>query len=269
MLNIKTLALGAYETNCYIIWDENSRECLVIDPGYEPERVLSTVKALDKTVAAILLTHGHFDHVGGVKGIAQAVRCPVYLSEADLVTWVNKQALTYKRKMSKDAAYYFINVCDKGINTLQNEFDKLLNYCGEEITKNYIDNVVSKSLEVQIFDLTDAIMRKDANAAMEVVSSIRTSNESALGILYLINSTAEKMLHAKLLKGESVRDIAAKLGTAPFIAGKYVDGAKAFSEEALKRMVMRIPEIDYEIKQGNLEMWTGVEQYIAECIYYQ
>ena len=192
-----------------------------------------------------------------------------YLSEADLVTWVNKQALTYKRKMSKDAAYYFINVCDKGINTLQNEFDKLLNYCGEEITKNDIDNVVSKSLEVQIFDLTDAIMRKDANAAMEVVSSIRTSNESALGILYLINSTAEKMLHAKLLKGESVRDIAAKLGTAPFIAGMYVDGAKAFSEEALKRMVMRIPEIDYEIKQGNLEMWTGVEQYIAECIYYQ
>ena len=83
MLNIKTLALGAYETNCYIIWDENSRECLVIDPGYEPERVLSTVKALDKTVAAILLTHGHFDHVGGVSHIFSETDCDIYLCPED------------------------------------------------------------------------------------------------------------------------------------------------------------------------------------------
>lgn len=191
-----------------------------------------------------------------------------YLSESDLVTWVNKQALNAKRKMSKDTAHYFINVCDRGINSLQNEFNKLLDYCDGEITKTDVDKVVSKSLEVQVFDLTDAIMRRDANAAMEVVSGIRTSNESALGILYLIDATVEKMLKAKLLTGENIRDAAAKLGTAPFIAGKYMDSAKGFSEKALIRMAMRIPEIDYEIKQGKLEMWTGVEQYIAESIYY-
>lgn len=191
-----------------------------------------------------------------------------YLSDADLVTWVNKQALNAKRKMSKETAYYFISVCDKGINNLQNEFNKLIDYCDNEITKTDVDKVVSKSLEVQIFDLTDAIMRHDANTAMEIVSGIRTSSESALGILYLINTTVEKMLKAKLMSGENISYIASKLGVAPFIAGKYVDGAKGFSEKLLIRMVMRIPEIDYEIKQGKLEMWTGVEQYIAECIYY-
>lgn len=191
-----------------------------------------------------------------------------FLSDADLVTWVNKQALTAKRKMSKDTAYYFISVCDKGINNLQNEFNKLLDYCDEEITKTDIDKVVSKSLEVQVFDLTDAIMKHDANTAMKIVSGLRTSNDSALGILYLINTTVEKMLRVKLMRGESVREIAAKLKLPPFIAGKYIDGANAFSEKALVRMVMRIPEIDYEIKLGRLEMWTGVEQYISECIYY-
>lgn len=83
MLNIKTLVLGAYETNCYIIWGEESDTCLVIDPGYEPEQVLETVSSLGKTIAAILLTHGHFDHVGAVRTIFAQTDCDIYLCTAD------------------------------------------------------------------------------------------------------------------------------------------------------------------------------------------
>ena len=84
MLNMKHLALGAYQTNCYLVWGENANTCVVIDPGYEPDTVLAEVKKLGKEIAAILLTHGHFDHVGGVKEIAAETECPVYLCEADL-----------------------------------------------------------------------------------------------------------------------------------------------------------------------------------------
>ena len=84
MLNIHTLALGAYQTNCYLVWGEDSPSCVVIDPGYNPEIVLAEAKLLGKEIAAILLTHGHFDHVGGVKGIAMDAECPVYLCEKDL-----------------------------------------------------------------------------------------------------------------------------------------------------------------------------------------
>ena len=84
MLNIKTLALGAYQTNCYLVWEENSPTCVVIDPGYEPETVLSEARKLGKDIAAILLTHGHFDHVGGVKMLAAETDCKVYLHDADL-----------------------------------------------------------------------------------------------------------------------------------------------------------------------------------------
>ena len=84
MLNMKHLALGAYQTNCYLVWDEDSPSCVVIDPGYNPEIVLAEAKLLGKEIAAILLTHGHFDHVGGVKGIAMDTECPVYLCEKDL-----------------------------------------------------------------------------------------------------------------------------------------------------------------------------------------
>ena len=65
MINMKHLALGAYQTNCYLVWDETSPTCVVIDPGYEPDTVLAEAKKLGKEIAAIFLTHGHFDHVGG------------------------------------------------------------------------------------------------------------------------------------------------------------------------------------------------------------
>ena len=83
-MNILTLPLGSYQTNCYIVWEEGRDDCIVIDPGYEPETVLAEVCRLGKSIDAILLTHGHFDHVGGVRFLAQRADCPVYLHREEL-----------------------------------------------------------------------------------------------------------------------------------------------------------------------------------------
>ena len=83
-MQMKTMPLGAYQTNCYLVWNEESDRCPVIDPGYEPERVLSEAKRLGKTIEAVLLTHGHFDHVGAVRTLAAETECQVYLNEQDL-----------------------------------------------------------------------------------------------------------------------------------------------------------------------------------------
>ncbi len=84
MLNIETFPLGSYQTNCYIVYESDSDECFVIDPGYEPETVLLEVKQLKKSLSAILLTHGHFDHVGAVREIVAETDCKVYIHENDL-----------------------------------------------------------------------------------------------------------------------------------------------------------------------------------------
>ena len=84
MLKVHALTLGAYQTNCYIIHETDSKTCCVIDPGYEPEEVLDAADELGLTVEAILLTHGHFDHVGGVKTIAAETGCDVYICADDL-----------------------------------------------------------------------------------------------------------------------------------------------------------------------------------------
>ena len=84
MLNFQVMPLGAYQTNCYILWDTDSDDCIVIDPGYEAETVLRKAKTLGKSIAAICLTHGHFDHVGAVQEIVAETNCLVYLHAAEL-----------------------------------------------------------------------------------------------------------------------------------------------------------------------------------------
>ena len=77
------MVLGIYQTNCYLIRKGN--DLLVIDPGSSPRRVIEAVRELEGcALKAVLLTHGHFDHVGGVKGIAEVTGCPAYLHENEL-----------------------------------------------------------------------------------------------------------------------------------------------------------------------------------------
>lgn len=82
-MEIIQMPVGDYQTNCYIVWQEGREDCILIDPGYLPEEILGVVRQQGKTVAAILLTHGHFDHVGGVKKIAKETGCTVYLCEEE------------------------------------------------------------------------------------------------------------------------------------------------------------------------------------------
>lgn len=84
MLNIHMLTLGLYQTNCYIVHNEGSGKCLVIDPGYEANTILNRTALLGLEIEAILLTHGHFDHVGAVRQIAADTDCKVYLQESEL-----------------------------------------------------------------------------------------------------------------------------------------------------------------------------------------
>ncbi len=84
MVNIHTLTLGLYQTNCYIVHNEGQKECIVIDPGYEANTIMNRAALLGLEIKAILLTHAHFDHVGAVRQIAADTDCQVYVQEQEL-----------------------------------------------------------------------------------------------------------------------------------------------------------------------------------------
>ena len=88
-MKIDTLCLGDYQTNCYIVRAEDSRSCAVIDPGYEAGTILAFLKEKGLQLDAILLTHGHFDHVGGVKPLAKETGCKIWMHAGDCVRMKN------------------------------------------------------------------------------------------------------------------------------------------------------------------------------------
>lgn len=193
-----------------------------------------------------------------------------YMSDADLAAWVVKQCLDRRRKISKDTAEHLVSRVDPGLNNMNNELNKLFDFCGEEIYKSDVDRVVSKSLNVITFDLTNAVMTGDTQKALAVLNDIKAnSKDSSFAVLYLMLSSFEKILHAKLLGRKPLAEIAAELGSAPFIARRYADSAKSFTVDALVKMVTRVAEIDLEIKEGRTDEWTALYEYITECLYYR
>lgn len=77
-LRVETLALGAMGTNCYLVMEEDTRELLVIDPGDWPDQAVRKIQELEARPIGIFLTHGHFDHIGAVKGLKEQYTIPVY-----------------------------------------------------------------------------------------------------------------------------------------------------------------------------------------------
>jgi hydroxyacylglutathione hydrolase len=94
-LDVRMFTVGPVQENAYIVTpDRASGRAVMIDPGDEPERLLSAAGALGVEIEAILITHCHFDHVGAVAPLARATGAPVYCPEverpllSDIMNWV-------------------------------------------------------------------------------------------------------------------------------------------------------------------------------------
>jgi len=82
-VKVKTLTVGAFQENCYLVVDEESRRAVLIDPGGEPERIVEMVSRSGATLEAIWLTHGHIDHIGGIAGVRRHWPVPIALHPLD------------------------------------------------------------------------------------------------------------------------------------------------------------------------------------------
>ena len=83
---IKTLTVGMLDTNCYVVTDEKTRLCAIIDPGAESNTILDYIESNKLEPAAIFLTHGHFDHHIALRAVMDATGAPVYVSMPDVNT---------------------------------------------------------------------------------------------------------------------------------------------------------------------------------------
>ena len=103
-MNIKTIPVGQLETNCYVVINEETLACVVIDPGDESNAIMDYIESNRLRCEAIMLTHGHFDHVGAVNEILEQTGCALYINPRDEGYEVGKSGMKFK--MPEGGKYY-------------------------------------------------------------------------------------------------------------------------------------------------------------------
>lgn len=113
----KQIPLGLLQTNCYVLYNQQ-KDCIIIDPGSEGDKLITYLAKEELQPKAILLTHAHFDHIGAVEEIRKAFKIPVYVHEKE-ASWLTDPSL--------NGSQLFLN----GRSIIASPADKLLKVEGK------------------------------------------------------------------------------------------------------------------------------------------
>ena len=85
-LKVDQYVVGQVQTNCYVLVNTETQECLVIDPGAAAVQLAERIRRDGYKPQAVLLTHGHFDHAGAAEDLAEGFGIKMYVHEAEKET---------------------------------------------------------------------------------------------------------------------------------------------------------------------------------------
>ena len=89
---VHTVVVGPFAVNCYLLWDEATSEGVIIDPGGDDDVIAYEVDQMEMTPKAILLTHGHGDHIAAVEAVQQLYKIPLYVGRGEEELLANPSA---------------------------------------------------------------------------------------------------------------------------------------------------------------------------------
>lgn len=82
-MKVVRIPAGIYAANCYLVYAEDNKEGIIIDPGGDSDDIIAQMKNLGLNIKYIILTHGHGDHIGGVREIKDYINIPVAIHKDD------------------------------------------------------------------------------------------------------------------------------------------------------------------------------------------
>ena len=164
----------------------------------------------------------------------------------------------------KDIAYLIeLSGTDKQI--IYQELKKLIDYSGDNsiIDKEVIDKLCIKTSEVIIFDLTDALGKKNTKYALKCLEDLIDNKEPIQKIMIMITKHFKMLLLAKIALKEH-KELSKELGTNPYATKKYVEQSKNYSEDELYKIFDDLCQLDIDSKLGKIDLKIGMEKIFME-----
>lgn len=199
--------------------------------------------------------------------LGEIVECAP-LEGAELLNWIGRGCREAKKTIGREEAEYLIRSCDGGMNNIKRELEKLFAYCGDKITKKDIDKIVTKMPQSRVFEMVNALMKKDAKTVFDRLDELKVLKESAFMVLAMLYNNFERIFHTKILLEHSTEynAIASKIKVSPYFVRDYISAAQGTDKKFLIHALSEIAEIDYAVKQGRVDEWLAVEKFLAQCM---
>lgn len=189
-------------------------------------------------------------------------------SEKDLATWAARIFAKDGKKITNANMSYLIANVGTDMEVLSKEIEKLISYDlnKEVISKEDIDAVCVKQLNVRIFDMVDAISVKNQKKALDSYYELIAEKEPPMRILFMVARQFNLILQAKDLsaRGMSKDQIASAMGVQGFIASKSINQSRNFSVAELKSALAESVHTEEMIKKGILDEHIGVEMLLIK-----
>lgn len=187
---------------------------------------------------------------------------------ATLEKWIAGLLAKDSLRISRDACDLILDKTGAGMDYIKQETEKLASYCQgrEVVTVEDVEKVCATQTTSHIFDMISAIANKKQQQALDLYYDLLELKEPPMRILYLIVRQFNGILQVKDLmsRGVSGKEIASRIGAAPFVAGKYQAQAKYFEMSTLLDALNECARTEEAVKQGRLNDRLGVELIIIK-----
>ena len=177
--------------------------------------------------------------------------------------WLKRQFALLGIQIKDETIKLFFNRIGRNLLNAKNEVDKLLCYIGDRkvVTNQDVNDCVIREIENDVYQLTNAIVAQDHNKIISIYEDLIKAGKSAQELFSLIARSMIQILVVKkmLREGYKQPEISSMLKVSSGRSSYLIKDAKSFSWQVLEDNVLRLGDLDYKIKSGQVEVSTGLE----------
>ncbi|PFJ90199.1 DNA polymerase III subunit delta [Bacillus cereus] len=243
----------------------------------QKEKLEQNIKILEEYIGepspfSILVFVAPYEKLDERKKITKLLKKTADVVEAnamqvqDVQKWVVSRAEGAHVYIDNTAVSLLLELVGSNVTMLAKEMDKLTLYVGMggEITSKLVTELVPKSVEQNVFALTEKVVKKDIAGAMQILDGLFTQQEEPIKLLALLVSQFRLLNQVKELqqRGYGQNQIASHIGVHPYRVKLAMNQTKFFSFEELKRVILELAEADYSMKTGKMDKKLVLEFFL-------
>ncbi|WP_322525746.1 DNA polymerase III subunit delta [Marinococcus luteus] len=249
------------------------KNCYFLTGAKEKEKVEHKIEALETYArkpnpTTVLILSAPYEKLDARKKVVKEIKKQAVVLEAaaageeTMKKWMQQFNQAHQLTMSREVMDRFIVLAGKDLLMLAEEAKKLQLYTGSgEVTMETVDKLVPRSLEDNVFELVDAVVKGQAKTMLRIYYDLLKQGEEPIKILALLARQIRIIYHVKNLKqqGYSRKRMASSIKVHPYAVQLAEKPAAAFSHSYLQEALKLLSTTDYQMKAGKMDKQLALE----------